>query len=364
MKKLLFVLGTRPEALKLAPLIALAKRDKAFKTKICLTGQHREMVDQVFDFFKLCPDYDLNLMQKGQTLGDLTQRVFLKFHGVLRREKPDLIIVQGDTTTAFTIALQAFYEKIPVAHVEAGLRSYDKYQPFPEEVNRVLISHLADYHFAPTRQARSNLLREGVSSSKIFVTGNTVVDALRSIHQKLSGMTIRAGRRPFILVTAHRRENLGKPMVDICEALLKIVRSFPKVEIVFPVHLNPKVRKTVFAKLKKHPRIVLCPPLVYNEFVRKMSEAIFILTDSGGVQEEAPSFGKRVLVMREVTERPEGVRAGIAKLVGTDPKKIFREASRLLSSPRNRQKNFKNPYGDGKASLRILKILKQKVITL
>ena len=362
-KNVLIVFGTRPEALKLAPVIRVFRAHPGFRVLTCLTGQHREMVDQVLRLFGIKTDFDLNLMEKGQSLGDLTARVFGKMEEVFSKVKPDLLFVQGDTTTAFAVALKAFYSRIPVAHIEAGLRTFDKYQPFPEEINRVLISHLADYHFPPTAAARSNLLREGVPLTRIHVTGNTVVDALKSIRPKLRSASLPVLKkvdpsRKLILVTAHRRESFGKPLAEVCKALKDLVRKHPDIEIIYPVHLNPNVQRTVRKALQGTPRVHLIEPLDYVEFLLIMDRSYLILTDSGGVQEEAPSFRKPVLVMREVSERMEGVKAGLAKLVGTDRKKIVREASRLIASRRayRTMTGKKNPYGDGRASERILSI--------
>ncbi len=348
----------------MAPVIAVFRAEmRSFKVLTCLTGQHREMVDQVLRLFKIKTDFDLNLMEKGQTLGDLTSRVFGKMDGVLRRVRPDLLFVQGDTTTAFAVALKAFYARIPVAHIEAGLRTFNKYQPFPEEINRVLISHLADYHFAPTAAARSNLLKEGVPSAWVRVTGNTVVDALRSIRPKLRLASLPILKkidlaRKIILVTAHRRESFGKPLAEVCAALKDLIKKHPDIEIIYPVHLNPNVQLAVRKALHGIPRVHLIEPLDYMEFLILMDRSYLILTDSGGVQEEAPSFSKPVLVLREVSERMEGVRAGLAKLVGTDRMKIVREASRLIDSPKayRAMTGGRNPYGDGKASERIAAI--------
>ncbi len=361
--KILIVFGTRPEALKLAPVIAAFRRDPQFRVWTCLTGQHREMVDQVLRLFRIRVDFDLDLMVKGQTLSDLTAKLFPKMDRVLQKIKPDLLMVQGDTTTAFAVALKAFYKRIPVAHVEAGLRTFNKYHPFPEEINRVLISHLGDLHFAPTAEARANLLREGIPAKNIFVTGNTVVDALKEVRSKLSSARISLpakisnGTR-MILVTAHRRESFGKPMVNICRALKTLAKTYPNLEIIYPVHLNPNVQSIVHKELAGIRNIHLWKPLSYLEFVKLMERCYFILTDSGGVQEEAPSFGKPVLVMREVSERGEGIRMGIAKLVGTSTIKIVREATRLLENPLayRRMAGKKNPYGDGLSSKRIAAI--------
>jgi UDP-N-acetylglucosamine 2-epimerase (non-hydrolysing) len=362
--KLLFVFGTRPEALKLAPVILESKKRKNVQTITCLTGQHREMVDQVLSLFKIKPDYDLNIMQRGQSLGDLTHRLLAAIQPVIAKVKPDCIVVQGDTTSAFVVALQAFYDKIPVAHVEAGLRSRDKHHPFPEEINRILISHVADYHFPPTKESKSNLLKEGISPKSIFVTGNTVVDALLEVrkmpaarnHALLKQLT---ANKKIILVTAHRRESFGGPFENICKALKEIAEKNRDVEIVYPVHLNPKVQEPVFRILSNHSRIRLLPPQSYEGFVALMNRAHFILTDSGGIQEEAPSFSKPVLVMRQVSERPDGIRLGVAKLVGTSRERIVKEANRLIRDVKAYQSMVqkRNPYGDGRASKKILDIL-------
>lgn len=367
--KLLFVFGTRPEALKMAPVILAAKKDPRFKTLVCLTAQHRQMVDQVLGLFKIKTDFDLNLMEKGQTLGDLTERLFKSIEPVLQKTKPDLMLVQGDTTTAFAVALKAFYHRIPVAHIEAGLRSHNKYHPFPEEINRVLISHLADYHLAPTEEARRNLLAEGISGKKIFVTGNTVVDALNRVKQLLPGCSFpglnRFGwNKKIVLVTAHRRESFGKPFRSVCGALKDIVTHHRDVEIVYPVHRNPEVQQTVLRELFGKERVHLIEPLSYLEFLYLMERSYLVLTDSGGIQEEAPSFGKPVLVMREVSERPDGIALGVARLVGTSREKIFREADRLLSQRKEYLKMVKhrNPYGDGNAAGRILNLLARQLV--
>jgi UDP-N-acetylglucosamine 2-epimerase (non-hydrolysing) len=319
------------------------------------------MADQVLDLFKIRPDFDLNLMQKNQTLGDLTRRLFPKMEKVLQQKRPDVVVVQGDTTTAFAVALKAFYERVPVAHVEAGLRSHNKYQPFPEEMNRCLISRLADFHFVPTEEARQNLLCEGIEASKIQVTGNTIVDALRLVRvclrdRRHSLVSRFSDQNKIILVTAHRRESFGKPLESICCSLKRIAANFPDVRIVFPVHLNPRVQRAVHSSLGKISNILLVPPLPYIEFLALLQKSYLVLTDSGGVQEEAPSFGKPVLVLREVTERREALGKGLAKLVGTSEKKIYREASRLLRNPAAYRKmvGVRNPFGDGRASERIL----------
>lgn len=367
-RKILFAFGTRPEAIKLAPVISAARESRAFETAVCLTAQHREMVDQVVRLFDIKTDFDLNIMEKGQSLTDLTHNLLPRVREVIQEVSPACLVVQGDTTTAFAVALQAFYQKVPVAHVEAGLRSHDKYQPYPEEMNRVLISHLCDYHFAPTRESQKNLLREGVPLPRIFMTGNTVVDALIHIRKRIrakgGGRLEKAveGKR-VILVTAHRRENFGKPLESICHALKKLAWSYPGTEIVYPVHLNPRVQQVVNQELRGVKGITLLPPLSYEEFVFLMDTCYLIITDSGGIQEEAPSFGKPVLVMREVSERPDGIALGVAKLVGTSERKIYREAGRLLKDAqayRSMIKN-KNPYGDGRASERIVRVLSREI---
>lgn len=366
MKKVLFIFGTRPEAIKLAPLI-YACRKTGLKVSVCVTAQHRHMLDQVLRFFDIIPDYDLNIMKKGQSLFDLTSVGIKLLEQVLDESKPDLVFVQGDTTTTFAGALAAYYKQIPVAHIEAGLRSNNKLSPFPEEINRVMVSHLADYHFAPTQEAAENLKKEGITKN-VRVTGNTVIDAL------LLGLDLirRQGdtkyeqffhfidfKRRILLVTAHRRESFGKPFEGICNGLLGIVKKFDEVEIIYPVHLNPNIRNSANRILGNHPRIHLLEPLDYPHFIWMMSRSYLILTDSGGVQEEALSLGKPVLVMRGVTERKEGISAGSAKLVGTGAGTIIKEAAALLENKKIYEKMIKpdNPYGDGKASGRIVKAI-------
>lgn len=363
-KHLLFVFGTRPEALKMAPVIIKARRNPAFKVSLCLTAQHREMVDQVMKLFGIRPDIDLNLMTQGQTLGDLTQRVLSAAGQTFRKLRPDWVLVQGDTTTAFAAALAAFYEKIPVAHIEAGLRTFHKYQPYPEEMNRVLITRLADIHFAPTKLAANYLFAERVERSRVVLTGNTVVDALELLRPNLKKIQPKVFKslepgRPVILVTSHRRENFGKPLSEICRALAAVSRLPEKPQIVYPVHLNPQVRTIVMKKLSGVPGIHLIPPVTYEECLSLIERSAFVLTDSGGIQEEAPSFRKPVLVLRDVSERPEGIRIGVAKLVGADYRRIVTECRTLLSDRRayRHMSAARNPYGDGKASDRILKTL-------
>jgi UDP-N-acetylglucosamine 2-epimerase (non-hydrolysing) len=353
--KVMPIFGTRPEAIKMAPVVHALSADENFELVITVTAQHREMLDQFLQFFEMQPRYDLNIMREGQTLADITSRAVEGIDKVLRDEKPDLVLVQGDTTTAFVGALVAYYHKIPCGHIEAGLRTGDKFAPFPEEINRKLIGAVADLHFAPTLRAKQNLLREGVPERSIFVTGNTVVDALLWTLQRLPEPNRTNEGQRMILVTAHRRENWGEPMERICKALRRIANKFPDVQIVFPMHKNPVVREVAYRVMGDHDRIKLCEPPDYFEFVRLMRDAYLIVTDSGGVQEEAPTLGKPVLVLREKTERPEAVEAGVVKVIGTDEERIVAEVSRLLSDEgayRAMQRAV-NPYGDGRAAMRI-----------
>ncbi|HTW90713.1 MAG TPA: UDP-N-acetylglucosamine 2-epimerase (non-hydrolyzing) [bacterium] len=359
--------GTRPEAIKLAPVIReLARRPQDFQPVVVVTAQHRHMLDQVLRVFDIQPDFDLDVMRPGQSLTDVTVGVLCGFERVLRRVRPDMMIVQGDTTSALAASLAAFYQRVPVGHVEAGLRTNDKYSPYPEEMSRRLISSLADLHFAPTRSARENLVREGVRPGRIRVTGNTVVDALKAIRRNkmkccVSSLDGVSPEQRVILVTAHRRESFGPGFQRICRALQMLVKRNADVEVVYPVHLNPNVRKPARALLGGVPRIHLIEPLDYLAFVRLMERAYLILTDSGGVQEEAPALGKPVLVMRDVTERPEAVEAGTARLVGTDPRAIVTAAERLLCSATayRRMARARNPFGDGRASTRIAAALRR-----
>ena len=365
--KILFVFGTRPEAIKLAPVIKELQKDKKnFKVEICITAQHRYMLDQVMDIFNIHADYDLDIMKKGQTLFDVNIRILQGLEKLLLKQKPDLIIVQGDTTTAFVSALAAFYLKIPIGHVEAGLRTFDKFAPFPEEMNRRLISHLADFHFAPTHRAKENLLKEGVSKKQVLVTGNTVIDALLlalKMNPKLD-LSILHKIKPgskIILVTAHRRENFGAPFKNICQALKSLVHRNSDIEIIYPVHPNPNITIPAHQILGNIERIHLVAPIDYLPFAHLMNKSYMILTDSGGIQEEAPALGKPVLVLRDKTERPEAVEAGTARLVGTDTKKIVATTEQLLASKQeyNKIAMVKNPFGDGKASQDIYKFFRQ-----
>ncbi|WP_034386998.1 non-hydrolyzing UDP-N-acetylglucosamine 2-epimerase [Comamonas composti] len=372
MKKILVVFGTRPEAIKMAPVIHALRERGSFDMRVCVTAQHREMLDQVLSLFSIKADFDLNIMAPGQQLGELTARIITGMSEVLREWRPDVVLVHGDTTTAFATALAAFYQNIAVAHVEAGLRTHNLHSPWPEEMNRQSIAKLATYHFSPTQAAQENLLKEGFSASKILVTGNTVIDALFLTLRMIQGDTEREAslrnnfdfiddHKKLIVVTGHRRENFGSGFEEICNALIQIA-SRPDVQIVYPVHLNPNVREPVLRLLSEHSNISLIDPLDYQPFVYLMSRAYLILTDSGGIQEEAPSLGKPVLVMRNTTERPEAVDAGTVRLVGTDAQKIVDEVSQLLDSEEKYQKMIfsHNPYGDGKASERIIDFLSER----
>ena len=366
--KVLTVFGTRPEAIKLAPVIKELGRHPEITSRVCVTGQHREMLDQVLGLFEIKPDWDLNLMRKGQSLFDITARGLQGLRDVFKEEQPDIILVQGDTTTALVASLAAYYLKIKIGHVEAGLRTEDKYSPFPEEMNRRLVDVLSDVYFAPTQRAEQNLLREGISAEKVFVTGNTVVDALFLVLRQesqakrqlvLSDFGVSTDDSRLILVTGHRRESFGEGFENICNGLKLIAERNPDVQIVYPVHMNPNVREPVYRILEKIENIHLIEPLEYDQFVSLMNRAYLILTDSGGIQEEAPSLGKPMLVMREKTERPEAIAAGTAKLVGTEMEAIVKTTQQLLDNRDEYERMAKavNPYGDGKAAQRILKIL-------
>ncbi len=355
------VFGTRPEAIKMAPVVKELQKHPEVTTKICITAQHREMLDQVMALFGLVADYDLDIMAKGQTLYDITERVLHGLREVFEKEKPDLVLVHGDTTTTFTAALAAFYAQIPVGHVEAGLRTGNLFSPYPEEANRQLTGVLADYHFAPTETARQNLLAEHKNPDRIYVTGNTVIDALLATvkeNYSFADKEIEAleAHKRIILVTTHRRENLGGPMHHVYRALRRLVDTVPDTEIVFPVHLNPLVREAVAEELEGHPSVHLVEPMEYEEFTNLMARSAIVLTDSGGIQEEAPSLGKPVLVLRDTTERPEAVAAGTVKLVGTDEETVYRVAYELLTDEAAYQKMAEavNPYGDGLAAKRIV----------
>lgn len=364
--KVLTVFGTRPEAIKMAPLVKQLEQQSGIESFVCVTAQHREMLDQVLDLFQITPDFDLNIMQAGQQLSEVTSEVLLKLGPILQQLQPDWVLVHGDTTTAMAGALAAFYHKIPVGHIEAGLRTGNLYSPWPEEMNRSVIARLADLHFAPTMQAAQNLELEGIDRQKVLITGNTVIDAILQVSQKLNNDKILHQRvmaslplipeeKKVILVTAHRRENFGKGIQNICSAILQLA-ELKDVQVVYPVHLNPNIQKPVNDSLQGHNNITLLPPVDYLQFVYLMKKATLILTDSGGIQEEAPSLGKPVLVMRDTTERPEALEAGTVRLVGTDTQKIFAEVNLLLKQDSAYQKMTQaaNPFGDGAASERIV----------
>lgn len=363
--KIMTIFGTRPEAIKMAPVVKRLKEEEMIKVTVTVTAQHREMLDQVLNLFAIRTDYDLDVMQSGQSLFDITVRVLKGLEEVIIREKPDMVLVHGDTTSTFVGALGAFYQQVKVGHVEAGLRTYNKYSPFPEEVNRHLTGVLSDLHFAPTPVARDNLLAENVPANRIFVTGNTVIDALLETVDEDYCFTVPELKeidfknKKVILLTAHRRENLGEPMENIFSAIKEIVETNSEVEVVFPVHLNPRVRETVNRILGKVEGVKLIEPLDYQPFANLMARSYLVMTDSGGIQEEAPSLGKPVLVMRDTTERPEAIEAGTVKLVGTDRERIISTVSELLhdQSKYNKMANAVNPFGDGSASQRIVRRL-------
>ena len=383
MKKIMLVFGTRPEAIKMAPLVKeFQKYPESFQTLVCVTGQHREMLDQVLSIFDIVPDFDLDIMKHGQDLYDVTSRVLLGMRDVLTAARPDVVLVHGDTTTSTAAALAAFYQQIPVGHVEAGLRTHNVYSPWPEEMNRQITTRIASYHFAPTPLSRKNLLQEGIADELITVTGNTVIDALRwvvdkirkdsSLNLELAGQLRATGYdvkrlaspRRLVLITGHRRENFGEGFLNICQAIKDLTVRYPEVDFVFPMHPNPNVRqpiREVFGeKLSDKGNMFFIEPLEYLSFVYLMEKASIVLTDSGGIQEEAPGLGKPVLVMRDTTERPEALEAGTVKLVGTSRDTIVNELSRLLDDPASYEKMSKavNPYGDGKACGRIVERLR------
>lgn len=381
----MLVFGTRPEAIKMAPLVkALQGQKESFQTIVCVTGQHRQMLDQVLSLFEITPDYDLNIMQQGQDLYDITARVLIGMRDILKSTQPDIVLVHGDTTTSTAVALAAFYQQIPVGHIEAGLRTYDKYNPWPEEMNRQITSRIATWHFAPTPLSKQNLLNEGIDTNRIIVTGNTVIDALHIVtkkigydkflneqlteHLKTSGYdTTRINKkRKLILITGHRRENFGNGFINICQAIKSLSEKYNDIDFVYPMHLNPNVRKPIYEVFGKDlsnlGNVFFIEPLEYLSFVFLMEKAYIILTDSGGIQEEAPGLGKPVLVMRGTTERPEALDAGTVKLVGTDYNKIMNEVSSLLDNPLNYECMSKaiNPYGDGLACERIINHLSKQ----
>ena len=372
MKKIMLIFGTRPEAIKMAPLVKAFQADKEhFETIVCVTGQHREMLDQVLDIFHIVPQYDLNIMRKGQDLYDVTSRVLLEMRSVLAAEKPDGVLVHGDTTTSMAAALAAFYQQIPVGHVEAGLRTHNIYSPWPEEMNRQLTARIATWHFTPTPLGKSNLMKENIDEDKIYITGNTVIDALHYIiaQQDIHIDKENTTHKRMVLITGHRRENFGDGFIHVFRAIKDLAEKYPDVDFVYPVHPNPQVRKAITEVFgihelteKKADNLKFIEPLDYVNFVTLMAKAYIVLTDSGGIQEEAPGLGKPVLVMRDTTERPEALEAGTVKLVGTDYDQIVRSVSKLLDNTEVYQSMSKavNPYGDGKACQRILDVLREK----
>jgi UDP-N-acetylglucosamine 2-epimerase (non-hydrolysing) len=367
--KVMSIFGTRPEAIKMGPVVKAIENADGMESIVCVTAQHREMLDQVLDVFNITPQYDLDIMKSKQTLTQITTRAIQGLEEVIIKEKPNIILVHGDTTTTFAGALAAFYQQVSIGHVEAGLRTYEKYQPFPEEMNRKLTGAMADFHFAPTEKAKGHLLKEGVKEENIYVTGNTVIDALSTtidvnyVFSVDELNNIDYNNKKVITMTAHRRENLGEPLKNICNAVKRIADEFEDVEIVYAVHMNPLVRKTATEILGGHERIHLLDPLEMKDMHNLLNRSYLVLTDSGGLQEEVPSMGKPVLVLRNVTERPEGVEAGTLKLAGTDENVVYTNTRELLIN-NNEYKNMANsvnPYGDGKASERIVDILKKSL---
>lgn len=365
MTKVMLVFGTRPEGIKMAPIVKEIERRHDFETVVCVTGQHKEMLQQVLDIFNIVPKYNLNIMKPNQTLFSITSDILGKIKPILEKEKPDVVLVHGDTSTTFSTALACFYEQIPVGHVEAGLRTHNIYSPFPEEFNRQAVSIIAKYNFAPTEMSKKNLLNENKDPKSIFVTGNTAIDALKAtITSDYSNKELEwAKGSRLILITAHRRENLGQPMVHMFKAIRRVMDEHPDVKAIYPIHMNPKVRKLANDILGDDDRIHIIEPLDVLDFHNFMNQSYLILTDSGGIQEEAPALGKPVLVMRDTTERPEGVKAGTLKLVGAKEDKIYKEFSRLLKDKDEYQKMSQtaNPYGDGNASRRIADILEKEL---
>lgn len=363
--KVMTVFGTRPEGIKMAPIIKAMEKEDRIENTVCITAQHREMLDQVLKLFKIEADYDLNIFKPGQSLTEITIRALKGLEEVIQEVKPDLLLVQGDTSTVFSGALAAFYQKVKVGHVEAGLRSGNLYSPYPEEANRMLTGIVTNFHFAPTEEARENLVKEGYPEDQIFITGNTVIDALQyAIQEEYSFQLpllneLDYEKKRIILLTSHRRENLGQPMENIFRAVNDIVNKYQDVEVVFPIHLNPKVREIAYSAFEDNPKVHIIEPLDYEPFTNLMAKSHFIVTDSGGLQEEAPSLGKPVLVIREETERPEGIEAGTAKLVGTEYENVFKEIDNLLSKSDQYEKmaNAVNPYGDGRAAERIVDVI-------
>ncbi len=369
--KVLSVFGTRPEAIKMAPVLKILKTINEIKSVVCVTAQHREMLDSVLHLFNIMPDYDFNIMKENQDLYHITRNVLLKLEKVFMKEKPDIVLVQGDTTTTMATSLAAFYQKIPLGHIEAGLRTYDTYAPYPEEVNRRVTSVIAAYHFAPTEEAKANLVKEGIREDKVYVTGNTVVDALMGVIEKIKNSELQNKfdkmfdfldkNKRLVLITGHRRESFGDGFINICTATKELALMFTDCEFLYPVHLNPNVQSPAKEILDKDdlPNVHLMEPMEYLSFIYLMNKAYLIITDSGGIQEEAPSLGKPVLVTRNVTERPEGVEAGIVRLVGNNKENIFKEVSLLLTNKHEYKKmcTKNNPYGDGKTAGRIVEVI-------
>jgi UDP-N-acetylglucosamine 2-epimerase (non-hydrolysing) len=365
MKKVLTIFGTRPEAIKMSPVIKEIEKSKNLKSIVCVTAQHREMLDQVLNAFKIKPHYDLNLMQQGQTLAEITTRALLGLEEVFEKVQPDLVLVHGDTTTTLSGALAAFYHQIPIGHVEAGLRTWNKYSPWPEEINRQMVDDIADFLFAPTETSKENLLKEGKDENKIYVTGNTAIDALQTTISKnyTHPLFDWVGDNRLVLLTAHRRENLGQPMYNIFKAVKRIVQELEDIKVIYPIHLNPQVRKIANEVLKDNDRIKLIEPLEVIDFHNFINKSYAVLTDSGGIQEEAPSLGKPVLVLRDTTERPEGIEAGTLKLVGTDEETIYKETKKLLTNKKiyDSMSKATNPYGNGTASKQIAEIISKEL---
>ena len=366
MIKVMSIFGTRPEAIKMAPLIKKLEENEYIESIVCVTAQHREMLDQVLKVFNIIPNYDLNIMKQGQTLADITTRALVGLESAIKEVKPDIVLVHGDTTTSFVGALAAFYNQVPIGHVEAGLRTYDKYSPFPEEMNRQMVDCMTDMYFAPTNLSKENLIKENIDENKIYVTGNTAIDAMSTTidsnyyHKEFNFI----GKDRMILLTAHRRENLGEPMKNIFKAIKRIVDEFDDVKVIYPIHLNPKVREVANEIFENCDKVKLIEPLEVFDFHNFQNKSYLIMTDSGGIQEEAPSLGKPVLVLRDTTERPEGIDAGTLKLVGTDEEVIYNECKKLLIDKLEYEKmsTASNPYGDGKASKYIVDAIIKKYL--
>ena len=363
--KVISIFGTRPEAIKMAPLVKELEKRKEIESIVVVTAQHRQMLDSVLETFNIKPDYDLNIMKQGQTLDDITTRALTGLEEVIKKEKPDIVLVHGDTTTTFAGALAAFYNSVSIGHVEAGLRTYDKYSPYPEEMNRQMVDCMTDMYFAPTLMSKENLLKEGKDESKIYVTGNTAIDAMATtVDENYTNLELEwiKPNEKMILLTVHRRENLGRPMRNIFKAVKKITDEFNDVKVIYPIHLNPKVREIANEVFKGDDKVHLIEPLEVFDFHNFQNKSYIILTDSGGIQEEAPSLGKPVLVLRDTTERPEGIKAGTLKLVGTDEETIYNETKKLLTDKKEYEKMSKasNPYGDGHASEKIVDAIIEK----